>query len=65
MNMKPSKWATTTGFRLIRIFTMDHNAERYKKHVEKWCKARDGARRRPSRYKMQARRRSLTKGANA
>lgn len=29
------KWATASGFRLIRVFTVEHNAVRMQAHVKK------------------------------
>ena len=33
--MKRKKLTTESGFRLIRVFSIDHNARRFRKHVER------------------------------
>jgi hypothetical protein len=50
-----SKWVTESGFRLIRVFSIEHNAERFRTHVTRECKS---DRRTPSgrRFAMKLRR---------
>lgn len=33
--MKRNKLTTDSGFRLIRTFSIDHNAQRFRKHCER------------------------------
>nr|WP_316641755.1 hypothetical protein [uncultured Roseateles sp.] len=35
---RTSKWKTDSGFRLIRVFSIDHNAQRFRLHVAKAIK---------------------------
>lgn len=53
--MKRNKFATDSGFRLIRAFSIEHNAMRFRKHVERLGRA-PTARRRNARVRMKARR---------
>lgn len=56
MTKRRSKWRTESGFRLIPQFSVEHNAARFMKHVERRCKlpeVRRGAA--SSRAKMRAR----------
>lgn len=58
------RWQTACGLRLIRAFTMDHNAERLRRHLEREFR-RDRRSRDGRRFAMKMRRRAIAKGASA
>lgn len=53
--MKRNKFTTGSGFRLIRAFSIEHNAMRFRKYVERLGRA-PAARRGNARVRMKARR---------